>query len=132
MNLDKIQINACLRSGTQALDLGFLMARAWWRSLFLAGAIPALIAFIPLLVYFFDNPLWAGLIIWWLKPFWERVPLYVASRRLFQDNPSYADTVSRARRLMFFDMIPTLLWRRFSQQRAFRAAELYHGRRQTA
>ena len=132
MNLDKIQINACLRSGMQALDLGFLMARAWWRSLYFAGAIPALVVFIPLLVYFFDNPFWAGFIIWWLKPFWERLPLYVASRRLFQDQPSYGETVARARRLLTSDLIPTLLWRRLSVQRAFDAPvtvlEELHGR----
>ena len=121
MNLDKIQINACLRSGMQALDLGFLMANAWWRQLFLAGAIPALIVFIPLLIYFFDDPFWAGFIVWWLKPFWERLPLYVASRRLFQDRPGYAEVVGRARRLLLFDMLPTLLWRRLSLQRAFDA-----------
>ena len=121
MNLDKIQINASLRSGMQALDLGFLMANAWWRSLFLAGAIPALIAFIPLLIYFFDNPFWAGFFVWWLKPFWERLPLYVASRRLFREEPHYAGVVRRARRLLVFDLLPTLLWRRLSLQRAFDA-----------
>ena len=31
MNLDKLQVNACIRSGWQAVDLGFLMAQAWWR-----------------------------------------------------------------------------------------------------
>ena len=121
MNLDKIQINACLRSGMQSLDLGFLMANAWWRSLYFAGAVPALICFIPLLIYFFDDPFWAGFIVWWLKPFWERMPLYVASRRLFQDEPTYAEIVGRTRRLLLFDMLPQLLWRRLSLQRAFDA-----------
>ena len=121
MNLDKIQVNACLRSGWQALDLGFLMARHWWRPLYFAGAVPPLIAFIPLLVFFFDNPFWAGFIIWWLKPFWERLPLYIASRRLFREEPGYRETVARARGLLVFDLLPYLLWRRLSLQRAFDA-----------
>ncbi|MDJ0779351.1 MAG: DUF4129 domain-containing protein [Gammaproteobacteria bacterium] len=121
MNLDKIQVNACLRSGWQAIDLGFLMARAWYRPLFLAGAIPALICFVPLLILFLEDPFWAGFCAWWLKPFFERVPLYVASRKLFEDEPSYGDILARARRLFTFDMLPLLLWRRLSVQRAFNA-----------
>ena len=46
MNLDKLQVNACIRSGWQAIDLGFLMARAWWRKLYLAG----LLSLLPLTV----------------------------------------------------------------------------------
>ena len=121
MNLDKIQVNACLRSGWQAIDLGFLMARAWYRPLFLAGAIPALIIFVPLLILFVEDPFWAIFCLWWVKPFFERVPLYVASRKLFEDDPSYTDIRARARRLFTFDMLPLLLWRRLSFQRAFDA-----------
>ncbi len=121
MNLDKIQVNACLRSGWQAIDLGFLMARAWYRPLYLAGAVPALIFFVPLLILFVEDPFWAIFWLWWLKPFFERVPLYVASRKLFLDDPSYVDIRARARRLLTFDMLPLLLWRRLSLQRAFDA-----------
>jgi len=121
MDLDKIQVNACLRSGWQAVDLGFLMARAWWKPLFLAGAIPLFILFVPLVILLPTHPLWVGFIIWWLKPFWERIPLYIASRKLFADDPSYPEIRARLRRLLLFDAIPFLLWRRFSVQRAFNA-----------
>lgn len=121
MNLDKIQVNACLRSGWQALDLGFLMARAWWRPLFLAGALPAFLLFVPLAILMPHDPYWVGFIVWWLLPFWERLPLYIASRKLFEENPAYHEVRTRARSLLFVDLIPTLLWRRLSMQRAFNA-----------
>ena len=121
MNLDKLQVNACIRSGWQAVDLGFLMAAAWWRPLFVAAALPAVILFIPLLIIFSENPFWAGFAIWWLKPFWERLPLYFASRRIFAEGSNTIGILSQTRSLYLKDLLPWLLWRRLSVQRAFDA-----------
>jgi hypothetical protein len=121
LNLDNIQVNACLRSGWQATDLGFLMARAWWPILFLCGALPALLLFIPLLVVFSDSPIWAGFIIWWLKPFWERLPLAIASRRLFNEKTTLLQALPKIKSMYFKDFLPWLLWRRLSLHRAFDA-----------
>jgi len=118
LNLDKIQVSASIRSGWQALDLGFLMARAWWKPLTAASLLPTLPLFIVLLILFPQDPLWAAMIVWWLKPFWERLPLFVASRLLFQES---AGTVSSMKSLVLKDSLPWLLWRRFSVQRAFDA-----------
>ena len=116
MNLDKLQINACLRSGWQAVDLGFMMARAWWRQLYVASLLPLLPLSVVLLGVFWQSPFLALLIIWWLKPFWERLPLYIGSRMLFNEEP---DTWSNMKALPLKDVLPWLLWRRFSIQRAF-------------
>jgi hypothetical protein len=116
MNLDKLQVNACLRSGWQAVDLGFLMARAWWRQIYVASLVPLLPLSIVLLLVFSQSPLWSLLFIWWLKPFWERLPLYIASRMLFDEEPG---AWSNMKSLPLKDILPWLLWRRFSVQRAF-------------
>ena len=116
MNLDNLQINACMRSGWQALDLGLLMARAWWRTLIVASLLPMLPLTIVLLVVFWKSPFWALFILWWLKPFWERLPLFIASRLLFGEQPG---VWSSMRSFPLKDVIPWLLWRRFSLQRAF-------------
>ena len=116
MNLDKLQVNACIRSGWQALDLGFLMARAWWRQIYLASLLSLIPLTTILLIVFANNPLWAVFFIWWLKPFWERLPLFIASRMLFGEEPG---TWSKLKSLPFKDILPWLLWRRFSVQRAF-------------
>ncbi len=116
MNLDKLQVNACIRSGWQAVDLGFLMARAWWRQIYTASLVPMLPLSMVLLLVFSQSPFWALLFIWWLKPFWERMPLFIASRMLFDEAPG---TWSNMKTLPLKDILPWLLWRRFSVQRAF-------------
>jgi hypothetical protein len=116
MNLDKLQVNACIRSGWQALDLGLLMARAWWRPLYLAGLLPMLPLAVVLLLVFSDQPFWALFLLWWLKPFWERLPLFIASRLLFSESPGIWSSMKS---LPLKDILPWLLWRRFSVQRAF-------------
>ena len=121
MELDKIQVNPALRSGWQAVDLGFLMARAWYRPLFIACALPIFLLAVPLAILLPTEPFWVGFILWWLKPFWERLPLYLASRKLFDDHPAYPEIRARSWRLYSFDCLPNLLWRRLSVQRAFDA-----------
>ncbi|MFV2030989.1 MAG: DUF4129 domain-containing protein [Gammaproteobacteria bacterium] len=121
MNLDKLQFRASVRSGWQAVDLGYLMASAWWRQLFVFGALPSVVVFIPLFIILFDQPYWAAFIIWWLKPFWERLPLYFASRRIFGEDSAPGEIFLQTGSLYKKDAIPWLLWRRFSFQRAFDA-----------
>ncbi len=116
MDLDKLQVNACIRPGWQAVDLGFLMARAWWRSLCLAGLLSMLPLATVLLLVLWKAPLWALAIVWWLKPFWERMPLFVASRKLFGEE---VGLWSSMKSFPLKDILPWLLWRRFSVQRAF-------------
>ena len=99
MDLDKLQFRAAVRSGWQALDLGFLMARQWWRPLIITAAVPPLLLLLPLLVIFWDQPFWAGFIIWWLKPFWERLPLYLASRKIFAEETGEIDVIGNIKKL---------------------------------
>ena len=75
MDLDKIQVDARIRSGWQALDLGFLMAQAWFRPLYLAGLLSQLPLALVLFAVFWQSPLYALAIVWWLKPFWAKVLL---------------------------------------------------------
>ena len=116
MDLDKLQVDACIRSGWQAVDLGFLMARAWFRPLYLAGLLAQLPLSLVLFLVFWKSPLWALALIWWLKPFWERLPLFIASRKLFDEE---AGVWNSMRSFPIKDILPWLLWRRFSLQRAF-------------
>ena len=121
MDLDKLQFKASVRSGWQAIDLGFLMARSWWRSLFVLAAIPSTLLFLPLLLVFWEQPYWAAIIIWWLKPFWERLPLYYASRRVFAEETQEIDILRQTKTLYRKDFFAWLLWRRLSFNRAFDA-----------
>jgi len=116
MDLDKLQVNASIRSGWQALDLGFLMAHAWFRPLYLAGLLAQLPLALVLFAVFWKSPFWALAILWWLKPFWERLPLFIASRKLFDEE---AGIWASMKSFPLKDILPWLLWRRLSMQRAF-------------
>ncbi len=122
MDLDKLQFSANVRSGWQAIDLGFLIARRWWRPLFVAGALPPTILLLVLsIVFFSENPVWAAIIVWWLKPFWERLPLFLASRNIFSNAPDESDGLPQIKQHYAKDWLPWLLWRRLSFYRAFDA-----------
>ena len=97
------------------------MASTWWRQLFVYGGLPSILLSIPVFIILFDHPFWAAFIIWWLKPFWERLPLYFASRRIFGDDSMPGNILLQTGLLYKKDAIPWLLWRRFSLQRAFDA-----------
>ncbi len=87
MNLNDIDIKLAEYSNPQAINLGFVTARRYFPTLFLAS----LLATLPLLVvalllaYFYNAFTWASLLLWWGKPYIDRVILLNASRLLFRE-----------------------------------------------
>lgn len=119
MNLDQIKINARLRTSWEAIDLGFIMARTWWWPLLLSWAIPSLLFFSLTGIIFYDNPFIAVTLTWWLKPLWDRYPLFIASRAVFNEKISVAAALKHSFSLLKTDLPAWLLWRRFSFSRSF-------------
>ncbi len=70
------------------------------------------------LVFYEDNWL-AILITWWLKPLFDRAPLFIASRKLFNEDVSIRETLRKLPRLYATDFFSWLLWRRLSLTRSF-------------
>ncbi|MBI1907526.1 MAG: DUF4129 domain-containing protein [Rhodocyclales bacterium] len=119
MQLDRIAIALRPRNAWQATDLGFALARRWWLSLWLAWCVPAAIVYVPLAVLLPIDYLWVPVIVvWWLKPVWDSVPIYLASRRLFGEAVSLSQAWRQSPRLLGGAMLPWLLWRRFSPTRS--------------
>jgi hypothetical protein len=77
----------------EAIDLGCAMARTWWR--------PVLAAWLPLylgatvLVHlaFYGNATAAILVLWWLKPLFDRAALDVLGRAVFGEHPGVRDVL---------------------------------------
>ena len=86
-------------SGLEAMDLGVTMARHWWRRLLASWLVTILPWFIVVWAIFWPHPIWAALVLWWLKPLWDRVPLFVLSRALFGAEPTVGETIRAAPRL---------------------------------
>lgn len=119
MNLDRLAVRARLRSPWESIDLGTALARRHWWPLFLVWLLPAALVFAAAFWLLRDSPGWALFIVWWLKPVYDRLPLFIASRALF------GETVSAGAALRQFfaqnrrDWFPWISWRRLSATRSF-------------
>jgi len=112
------------RSVWEAADSGILLWRKnlWYLIPFFVVPF-ALIAlavrlFLPSLPY---TPYAFYLILWWLKPFFDRLILHIVSTRFFGSAPpSRMRELCRGLQAMRKGLIGDLLWRRFSPARAAR------------
>lgn len=119
MDLNRATIEIRPRPAYEGLDLGCIMAATWFLKLwglYLLTALPvSALAFLGL----YKAPVWAGILVWWLKPLFETPLLFWVSRKVFDEAPEI--------RLMMKKLItivkPQLFWRltlrRLSPSRSF-------------
>jgi len=88
MDIEQITVELRPRTPWEAVDLGFAMARRWWRPVFGAWLIVAAPLYAGVWLLLNDWPWLALLVLWWLRPMLDRVPLFVLSRSLFGATPS--------------------------------------------
>lgn len=119
MRLDRVTAVLRPRSPSEAVDLGFAMARAGWKPVWaamLALCLP--IAFLAVAV-FRDRPWAAWLVVWWMKPLYDAAIQFVLSRLLFGEKPG-GEALRRAiPAILRGTVLPGLLWRRFAPSRSF-------------
>lgn len=119
MDLERLSVVLRPRGWAEAIDLGFRMARRWWRPI--VG--PWLIVTVPLpalgFVLLYDYPALVFLLVWWLKPLYERVPLFVLSRALFGSLPDIRETLRALPGLWRRRALHALTVARFDPLRSF-------------
>lgn len=96
------------------MDLGFAMARRWWRPLWGAWAALVVPAQLGLFLLLRQAPGLALLLCWWLLPLWERVPLFVVSRALFGVVPTVRQAAAGLWSVGWAGLVADLSWRRLS------------------
>lgn len=120
MALENLAIEARRRSGWEALDLGLAMLRHWrapvYRAWFSTWGLAAL-ALSPLMWW---SPLWFCLVLWWLKPLFDRVLLKVYAEAAFGAAPTVR-AVWRALPglIRHGGLFAALTWGRISSARSF-------------
>ena len=119
MDLNRLAIHARIRSPMEAVDLGVVMTRQWWRLTFLSWFIPSFTLLLLLTPIFYKHSWVAALLVWWLKPLWDCGPLYVASRALFGETVTLGQVLRQLPSLYRKDWLPALTVRRFSLTRSF-------------
>ncbi|MGN0858053.1 MAG: DUF4129 domain-containing protein [Stenotrophomonas sp.] len=120
MRIEHLQLVLRPRSGFQAADLGMGLVRANARVVWLAWlAVVLPLAIVLNLAGWYLDKLWlAGVLLWWLKPVFERIPLYVISRAAFGEQVSVGQAL-RAQAGFGLGSLPAyLLWRRFGLARS--------------
>jgi hypothetical protein len=108
------------RSSWEAMELGTALLRrhagAVWRPWLLA-TLPVFIA-LNAAAWMLDRMWLAALLMWWLKPLFDRIPLYVLSRGVFGQEPDTVATLRAQWRFGRAALPAYLLWRRLSPARA--------------
>ncbi|WP_097460672.1 DUF4129 domain-containing protein [Mangrovitalea sediminis] len=118
MRPEDIQFVPRPRPAPEAIDLGCVLVRRWWRSLqvaWLALAVPVALVLLSL-------PLsvgWKLGLFWWLKPLYEMAPLYLLSRRVFGEDPGLRAVIKAWPALAGKHALALLTWRRFNPYRSF-------------
>ena len=107
------------RSAWEALDLGVLLARRHAGLLMASWALVTLPIFAVLCAMLWESPGWAILAFWWLKPAFERLPLYILGRALFGDTPTLRQAIKAWPGLLKPQLLASLTWRRLSPSRSF-------------
>lgn len=122
MQLERIGVALRPRTPSEAMDLGMVMLRAHARPVWaawLAFTLPVFLA-CQALAWGLDMP-WLGLLLpWWLRPLFDRIPLYVLSRAVFEQTPTWRATLRGQWQWPWMRTLATLTWLRVDTNRALR------------
>lgn len=122
MDLERVAAVIRPRSPWEAVDLGFGMVRAWWKPVWaawLATVAPAWWLVWCLAWLLSAEPWIAFVVVWWLRPLFDRIPLYVVSRRLFGSSPTSRDVLRDLPRLWTRNLWAALTLQRLDPARSF-------------
>ncbi len=119
MNVDDIGAEIRPRTPWEAVDLGFAMAAGWRWPILRAWLVAVGIPVAAILAAGWQHPGWALFVLWWLKPVFDRVALFVISRKLFGGDVQLMTVLSHLRGLYVHrGLIGSLTVRRFSFSRS--------------
>lgn len=120
MDLERIEIELRPRGPWEAADLGCLLVRRWPAALYGSWLVTALPVFVLGSLLLRAYPGVFGLLLWWFKPLYERLPMWVLSQRIFGTRPTLRDARSNWRALIA-DLPALLTYRRLAPARSFDA-----------
>ena len=109
MRLEDVSAVIRPREQWEAVDLGFAMTRRLFPRILAAWSLTVVPLWLLLLGLSWFIPFgWSIMLIWWLKPIYDRVPLFIISRSLFGATPSLK-SVLKAWPGMIVNRLPWLL-----------------------
>lgn len=118
MDLTKVSARIRPRLPYEAMDLGFLMVRRWWKELFLIQLLLFSALGGAFYLLFRDLSL-VLLALWWFKPVIETFHLQFLGRALFDEHLHAQNILRHKWSIIFHEIIAKLTWRRFHPLRSF-------------
>jgi hypothetical protein len=120
MRLEQMTVHLRARSGWEAMELGTALVRRHARAIWTPWALITLPVFVALnaAAWAIDAIWLAGLLMWWLKPVFDRIPEFVISRATFGATPTLRDTLAAQLRWGWKPLPHYLTWRRLSPARS--------------
>lgn len=119
MRLTDASVTIRPRNAWEAIDLGVLLAREHRALLMSSWAIVTLPIFTLLSVLLWDYPSLVFILIWWLKPVFERLSLLILSQALFGPAPTLKQALKAWPATLKNQLLPSLTTRRLSLSRSF-------------
>ncbi len=119
MQINQLAVALRPRNAHEAIDLGFMLARAYWKSLYMIW-FTLLLPLVILLQFLEAYNAWiVAVIIWWFKPLYDRVALFVYGRQVFGETPTVRDAWRAIPGFFRTGLIAALTYRRIDLARSF-------------
>jgi len=98
------------RSPWEAMDLGLTMLQRWWRAVYAPHSIVSLLVMGTAIGvgWILERPWLALLLLWWLKPVYDRAILHVLSRAVFGELPDTRSVLASAGAWLRTGLVPAL------------------------
>ena len=120
MRLEDMAVTLRPRTAAEAIDLGYAMTQTWWKGVFGAWCAVYLPVAIIICLLFWQMPVLAVFVLWWLKPAFDRVVLQVLSGATFGATPTLRNTMRALPRLWWNNtLFAALTYARFNMARSF-------------
>ncbi|SEQ66408.1 hypothetical protein SAMN03080615_02252 [Amphritea atlantica] len=119
MELDKLEISLRRRTPWEAIDLGFALARRWFKPLWLLWLSTAVPLGLLLFLFLSDELGWLMLIIWWFKPLYEPPLMFWLSRAVFGEQLPVKTVLRQWWSVVRPQLLLNLTLRRFNPSRSF-------------
>lgn len=120
MRVEGLTVALRPRSAWEATDLGIALVRRHAATIWAAWVLTTLPVLVLLCIAcaLLDVVWLVGLLLWWWKPVFDRVPLYILSRAVFGAAPGVAETVRAQLNWGWRAMFAWLTWRRLHPARS--------------
>ncbi len=133
MNLEAMTLEVRPRNPWEAMDLAVRLAVSHWRILFSSWMVCVFPLFLIInIILLNDHPYWAFFLVWFLKPLYDRVPLFILSRVIFSETTSIKDVLNAIPSFFKTGLFSSLTLYRLDPGRAFalpvRQLELLKGK----